>query len=365
LKIKAAVLRATDAPFTIEELQLEEPRDDEVLVRILSAGVCHTDLLARELPPEFFPGPTVYGHEGAGVVEAVGSGVTKVNPGDHVVLSFRSCSECPGCLRGRPAYCSRLNELNASGCRPDGTTALTDGNGSRVGSHYFGQSSFASYSVAAQESVVKVDRSYDLRKLGPLGCGIQTGAGAVLNVFDLQESQTIVIAGAGALGLSAVMAAKLAGAGGIIAIDRHQNRLDLALKYGATSVVSAAPSELTEAIRDATRGGSDFAFDTTGNAAVVRACYDGLNHLGTMGLCGVGFGDVAFDFTTLLSGRTLKTVIEGDSKPTEFIPYLAQLNAEGRFPYDDLIGTFTLDEINEAEKASSSGAVVKPVLIFD
>jgi aryl-alcohol dehydrogenase len=282
-----------------------------------------------------------------------------------VVLSFNHCGACQACATGHPAYCLRLSELNFVGGRPDGSTALTDGDGGRVASHWFGQSSFASYVIAAQVSVVKVDPSYDLANLGPLGCGIQTGAGAVFNVFDLQEGETIVIAGAGALGLSAVMAAKASGAGTIVAIDRHPNRLELAQNYGATAVLNVAPGELAAAIGDLTGGGSDYAFDTTGNAQVIRGCFDGLGGLGTLGLCGVGFGEVTFDLSTLLSGRTIKTVIEGDSRPEEFIPHLAELNAQGRFPFHDLIGTFPLEEINDAVAASISGRIVKPVLTFD
>lgn len=364
-KVTAAVLRTHDGPFTIEELDLGKPRDSEVVVRIVGVGMCHTDVLIRELPPEYFPGPTVFGHEGAGIVESVGADVTKVSPGDHVVLSFDRCGGCVSCVGGHPAYCLRFAELNGVGNRADGTTAFADADGAPVASHYFGQSSFASHVVASQESVVKVDRAYDLAKLGPLGCGIQTGAGAVLNVFDLQEGETIVIAGAGALGLSAVMAAKVRGAKTIIVIERHPNRRDLARKYGATAVLDVPTAELAAAIQDATGGGSDYALDLTGNAALIRACFEGLNWLGTLGLCGVGFGEVAFDLSTLLTGRRIRTVIEGDARPETFIPYLADLNAQGRFPFDDLIETFRLEQINEAAAASAGGAVVKPVFVFD
>jgi len=361
---KAAVTRTHDGPFVIEELNIEEPRADEVVVRMVATGVCHTDLLSRELPPEYFPGPVVYGHEGAGVVERVGSAVTKVVPGDHVVLSFRACGACSACESNHPAYCLHMVELNNFGARTDGTTAFTDHDDKPVGSHYFGQSAFASTTVAAEASVVKVDPGLDLVKLGPLGCGIQTGAGAVLNVFDVRPGESIVIAGAGTLGLAAVMAAKAAGAKTIIAIDRHENRLDLARKYGATDVLNVPVGELTKAILERIAGGSDYALDLTGNAQVIRAVFDALNGLGTLGLCGVGFGEVTFDMSMLLSGRTIKTVIEGDSVPETFIPHLIELNQQGRFPYDDLIEVFPLDQINEAVAASVSGAVVKPVLLF-
>lgn len=362
--VRAAVLRSHDGPFAIEDLQLDEPRDDEVVVRMVAVGICHTDLLARELPPEYFPGPMVYGHEGAGVVERVGSAVSKVAPGDHVVLSFRACGACKTCSSGHPAYCAYMRELNSSGARPDGTTAFSDRTGAHIGSHYFGQSSFASTTVVAEASVVKVDPSLDLVDLSPLGCGIQTGAGAVLRVFEVQPGETIVIAGVGTVGLAAVMAAKAAQAKTIIAVDRHESRLELARKYGATDVINLPADELGAAILGVTGDGSDYMLDLTGNAQVIRAGFEGLNSAGTLGLCGVGFGEVTFDMSVLLSARTIKTVIEGDSVPEEFIPYLIELNAKGHFPYDDLIQRFPFDEINEAVAASAAATVVKPVLVF-
>ena len=364
MKVQAAVMRTGNGPFTIEELELEAPRGDEVLVRMVATGMCHTDLLSRELPPEFFGGPQVYGHEGSGVVEAIGAGVTDLAEGDHVVLSFNHCGACPACDTGKLPYCYNLTEHNMSGGRPDGSTSFTDADGGSIGSHFFGQSSFASHSVVARTSVVKVDPSYDLTLLGPLGCGIQTGAGAILNTLDVRPGSSVVVTGAGALGLSAVMAAKVAGAETIIAIDRHANRLELAATYGATATLSGDPADLTLGIQEATGGGADYAFDTTGNAAVVRASFEGLNNLGTIGLAGVGFGDLTFDFISLIGGRTITGVMEGDSTPNEFIPRLAQLNAEGRFPYDELITTYPIDGINDAEAASADGSVIKPVLVF-
>lgn len=364
MQISAAVMRDGHGPFTIEQLDVEEPRADEVLVRMVAVGMCHTDLLARELPPEFFGGPQVYGHEGAGVVESVGADVTSVAPGDHVVLSFNHCGSCRACATGRLPYCFDFALHNMSGGRPDGTTSFTDGTGAAVGSHFFGQSSFASKSVVAESSVVKVDPSHDLLTIGPLGCGVQTGAGAILNTLGVESGASVVITGAGALGLSAVMAARLAGADTIVAIDRHASRLELAEQFGATHVLTGEPTELTAGIHGATNGGADYAFDTTGNAAVVRAAFDGLNNLGTIGLAGVGFGDLTFDFVSLIGGRTITGVMEGDSTPGEFIPRLARLNADGEFPFDELITTFPLDAINDAEAASMDGSVIKPVLLF-
>lgn len=365
MKVTAAVLRTGNGPFSVEELDLAEPRADEVLVRVVAAGMCHTDLLSRELPPEFFGGPQVYGHEGAGVVEAIGDAVTRVAVGDHVVLSFNSCGGCPACNKGRRPYCANFSQYNMSGGRPDGSAVFTDAQGNRVGSHFFGQSSFASHTVVAEESVVKVDASLDLRRLGPLGCGIQTGAGAVMNTLAVEAGSSLVVTGAGALGLTAVMAAKVVGASTIIAIDRHASRLELATRFGATHTVSGSPADITAQILSITGRGADYAFDTTGNAAVVRASHDALNNIGTLALAGVGFGELSFNFLSMISGRTITGVMEGDSVPTEFIPNLARLNAEGAFPYHELITEFPLEAINDAEAASASGSVIKPVLVFD
>lgn len=360
----AAVLRDGHGPFTVEELTLSEPNDDEVVVEMVAAGMCHTDLLSRELPPEFFAGPTVYGHEGAGVVEAVGSAVTHVAPGDHVVLSFTSCRTCPACRADRPASCFDFQLHNMAGGRPDGTSAFTGAAGERVGSHFFGQSSFASRTIANQHSVVKVDPSLDVGKLGPLGCGIQTGAGTVMNILDVQPGSSFAVAGAGALGLAAIMAAKVRGADTIIAIDRHQNRLDLATRFGATDVLSGDLATFAPSMIEITGRGVDTAFDTTGNAGLVRALYEGMNNIGILSMAGVGFGDVTFDFLSMIGGKQIRGSMEGDAVPQTFVPYLAQLNADGRFPFDELITEFSLDEINDAEAASASGEVIKPVLRF-
>jgi aryl-alcohol dehydrogenase len=364
MKTTAAVLREHDAPFLIEDLNIEEPRENEVLVRMVAVGMCHTDVISRDLPPEYFLGPAVLGHEGAGVIEKIGPSITKVKPGDHVVLSFQSCAQCKACLTGHPAYCIEMMNLNNTCCRTDGSTAFKDSSGEKIGSHFFGQSSFSRYVVASEKSLVKVDPLLDLIKLGPLACGIQTGAGAVFNFFKLQENETIVVIGAGAVGMAAIMAAKIAGAKQIVAVDRHQNRLDLAIKYGATSVINTTPDNLTTAILDVIEMGADYVLETTGRADIMRGGFDALNSLGTLGLCGIGFGDVTFDLAMLLTGRTIRTVFLGDATPESFIPYLADLNDRGLFPYDELIQTFTLDQINDAELASRDGSVIKPVIVF-
>jgi aryl-alcohol dehydrogenase len=366
MQITAAVLREPTGRFEIEQLELEPPRDDEVLVRVVGAGLCHTDLLSREWPPEMFPGPIVYGHEGAGVVESVGGAVTHVAEGDHVVLSFDSCGVCAGCRSVGPYACFDFLPLNLAPGRVDGSSALTDSNGRPVGSHFFGQSSLASHAVVSGRSVVKVDPTFALARLGPLGCGVQTGAGAILNTLDVQPGSSVAIYGAGSLGLSAVMAAKVAGAGQIIAVDRHRSRLDMATTYGATDQVTGDPAEILTAVQDLSGGGTDYSFDSTGVAAITRVAFEGLNNTGTMSMAGVGSdAELVFDYRSLISPRTIKGVVEGSSDPATFIPRLAQLNADGEFPFDDLITTYRLDEINEAERASHDGEVVKPVFMFD
>ncbi|MEL6892120.1 MAG: NAD(P)-dependent alcohol dehydrogenase [Actinomycetota bacterium] len=361
----AAVLRSGQGEFSVEQLEVDDPRPDEVIVRMVATGMCHTDLLSRELPPEFFAGPQVFGHEGAGVVEAVGADVDDLMEGDHVVLSFNSCGNCLACERGQLPYCFDFHQHNMNHGRADGSAAFSDARGDRVGSHFFGQSSFAQHSVVSRRSVVRVDPDLDLARLGPLGCGIQTGAGAIMNTLEVTPGSTVVVAGAGALGLAAVMAAKVIGAEQIIAIDRHVNRLELAARYGATTTLAVAPDELAGAIVESTGGvGAEFAFDTTGNEQVVKAVFDSLNNLGTLGIAGVGFGELTLEMPALVRGRTLTGVMEGDSRPEDFIPELARLNAEGEFPYHELIEEFPLAEINAAEAASADGSVVKPVLRF-
>ena len=370
MKAIAAVLREPTGSFTIEELDVGTANDDEVLVRMVATGVCHTDLLSRDLPSELFVAPIVFGHEGAGVVEAVGADVTHVAPGDHVVLSYDVCGACPSCVAGMPYGCYRFNAHNLKNVgfapgRLDGTSAFTDARGRPVGSHFFGQSSFASHAVVAGYSAVKVSPDLPLERLGPLGCGIQTGAGAILNTLAVHPGSSVVILGVGSLGLSAVMAAKLAGASTIVAVDRHVSRLELAHHYGATHRVTGTPEQVNAEIFAITGVGADYVFDTTGSAALVRAAFEALTFVGSLGMAGVGSPEMTFGYTSLITGRTVHGVVEGSSRTHEFIPYLAQLNAEGRFPYDELITYYPLADINEAAADSLAGEVIKPVVRFE
>lgn len=360
MKATAAVLRAPDQPYVIEEIDLRDLRPDEVLVRIVAAGMCHTDVLPR-VPGFIAPPPIIVGHEGAGVIEAVGSAVTKVAVGDHVVLSFDSCGACANCLAGQPAYCDTFMVRNLFGRELDGTVSATDSNGDAVAARWFGQSCFATHAIATERNAVVVDPSLPLEKLGPLGCGIQTGAGSILGALDVQPGTSVAVFGAGAVGLAAVMAAKVAGATTIIAVDLQQHRLDLALELGATHVFNGADPELGARIVAATGGGVQYSFDTTGLPAVIVTALQATRMTGTCGLVGVQQGTLELESATFI-GKTIVNILEGSVDPQVFVPRMIALWQEGRFPFDRLIEEFPLDRINEAEQSSLAGGVIKPVL---
>lgn len=365
MEITAAVARQASQPFEIEQLELAEPRADEVLVRIVGVGLCHTDLICRD---QWYPVPlpAVLGHEGAGVVEAVGAAVRKVKPGDHVVLSFVSCGECVACKEGAPAYCAGLYDLNFSGGRPDTTTALSVGGGP-VHSHFFGQSSFATYAVAYERNVVPVDRTAPLELLGPLGCGIQTGAGAVLNSLHPHAGSSIVVFGVGSVGLAAVMAAHVVGCTKIVAVDLKPSRLEAAQQVGATHTIDpGATDNVVEAIQDITGGGAHFSLETTASPKVFRQAVDCLAQRGVCGLIGAAAlgTEASFDMNTILFGRTIRGIIEGDSIPDLFIPKLVELILQGRFPLDKIVTQYPLAKINTAADDSLDGTAIKPVLVM-
>lgn len=365
VRARAALLRAPQTPLTIEDIDVAAPRADEVRVRLAGTGICHTDLVIRDGFPA--PLPIVLGHEGAGVVEAVGADVTHLQAGDHVVLSFTFCGQCGNCASHQPAYCHQFFPLNFGGQRPDGSTSLSQ-NGQTVYGQFFGQSSFASLAVAKARDVVKIDAGLPLALMGPLGCGIQTGAGAVMNSLKLQAGESIAIFGGGAVGLSGVMAAKALGAAHIVVIEPNAGRRALALELGATHVIDPkAEADVPAAIKAATGGGVQRALDTTGIPAVIRQAADPLLPNGLLGLLGVSpmEVDVPINLMSLIiRGVGIKAILEGDSDPQVFIPQLIALYQAGRFPFDKLIKTFPFEQISEAIHASEDGSVIKPVITF-
>lgn len=363
-EITVAVTREQGAPFAIEAARIAEPGPGEVLVRIVAVGVCHTDIIVRD---QYYPVPlpAVLGHEGSGVVEAVGRGVAGVAPGDHVVLSFASCGGCGPCLSGHPAHCADFFALNFGGGRKDGSTATCDAHGGVLHDHFFGQSSFGSYAIARERNVVKVPKEAPLDLLGPLGCGIQTGAGAVLRAMKVPAGASFAAFGSGAVGLSAVMAARVAGATQIIAVDVTQSRLDLARELGATHVVNSRETDAVAAIQEITGGGAQFTLESSGRPEVLRQAIDALGIQGTCGIVGAPkLGtEASFDVNmVMVPGKRIMGIVEGDAVPQLFIPELVALHAQGRFPFDRLVKFYDFADINQAVADSESGTTIKPIL---
>ena len=366
MKIQAAVTAAPGKPFDLRTIEIEEPRDDEILVRIVAVGVCHTDLVFKDAG--IIAAPAVLGHEGSGIVERVGKNVRKVVAGDRVALSFRSCGTCPRCKSHDPAYCHTMPALNYIGMRLDGSRALSL-DGAPVGSNFFGQSSFATYAIAYERNVVKVPANIPLEIVGPLGCGIQTGAGGIMRSLACPAGSSLLITGGGPVGLAAVMGAKIQKCGTIIVVEPLENRRDLAREFGATHVIDPkATPDLAAAVRAILPIGVDYAFDSTGIAEVQQAVMKALAPKGVFGIVGITPpgtpmpGDVN---TAMTFGHTIKGIIEGDSDPDEFLPELMDHFAKGRLPFDRLIKTFPFAEINEAIAAQHRGDCVKVVLVMD
>lgn len=282
MKIKAAVTHSMGEEFKIEEVEISDPKANEVLIKVFASGVCHTDAVARDIG--LSPFPAVFGHEGSGIVEKVGEGVRTVQPGDHVVLSYASCGHCENCLTGHPSVCVDFNALNFGGKMEDGTHRLHQHHHEL--STFFGQSSFGTYAIANERNVVKVDKDVDIALLGPLGCGIQTGSGTVLNKLRPPFGSSIAIYGTGAVGLSAIMAAKIVGCKHIIAIDIHESRLELAKELGATYVINSKHADVVKEIKEVTKGGTHYGIDTTGVPIVVRQGLQALRPLGQLAIVG-------------------------------------------------------------------------------
>ena len=379
--MRASVARSASGPLTLESTMLRGPRSDEVLVKLVATGLCHTDIAVKERGLCAFP--MVLGHEGAGIVERVGSSVSDYKVGDHVLLSYASCGSCPHCLIGKPAYCFEHGSENFSGVdtgakegqpKTRHTHAPDAPNGEAnqpIYGSFFRQSSFAEYALATSNNLVKVDRSLDLAKLSPLGCGIQTGAGAVLNTLRPPVGSNIVVFGIGAVGLSAVMAARLSGCRNIIAVDRNEARLKLAKELGATNTLRVTGQEdgkeLVESLRSLSSHGYEYSIDTSGNPSVLRTAFDVLNPLGVAGLIGGAAPgvEVKIDMLGLLPGKQLRGIIQGDAVSKIFLPQLIEHHQAGRFPFEKMITYYNgLEELNQAiaDCKDPQGKVIKPVV---
>lgn len=362
--VQAAVTEAAGAPFVLRDLLISEPRIDEVRVRIVACGVCHTDVAMQESSTRA-PKPIVLGHEGAGVVEAVGSGVEGFELGDHVVLSYSWCGHCANCADGHPAYCRHMNALNFQGARLDGSGALHTVGGQRIRSHFFGQSSFSTSVITEVRNLVKVPRHLPLEVMAPLGCGIQTGAGAMLNSLKVRRGSAVAVFGVGSVGLAAVMAARLAGARIIVAVDVQPARLALALELGATAAANGSEGDLLQQLSQVLPNGADHALDTTGREDTLQAAIATLATGGVCGLVGIASRPLAVDTRLLMvGGRSLRGIVEGDSQPQTFIPELIAHYEAGRLPIDRLISTYPFTQINDAVADMKAGRVIKPVLMM-
>ncbi|MBW8751694.1 MAG: NAD(P)-dependent alcohol dehydrogenase [Propionibacteriales bacterium] len=362
MRTTVAVVNEQGGDFSLEEVDLEGPRSDEVLVRMVATGLCHTDITMKGfLPAEMFP--NVFGHEGAGVVEEVGADVSGIEVGDHVVMSFRSCRTCAKCSAGLVGYCESTLLLNYMGLRMDGSTSYTR-DGSPVFGSFFGQSSLSRHAIAYADNCVVVDKSLDLTRLAPYGCGFQTGAGTVLNVLQPGADDSLAVFGVGAVGLAALAAARYAGAGTLVAVDPLAARRDIAERFGAIGV-DPTDASVVDRVRELTGGGASYAIDTTAIPAVVKQAQQALAVRGTLVALGLGPEEYTLDAIDLLqNGKTVMASVEGDSDPQEMVPRLIAMHAAGDFDLDDLVTTYPFEEINSAVADVLAGKVVKPLLVW-
>jgi aryl-alcohol dehydrogenase len=363
MQITAAVARERSGQFSIEQLELTDPRPDELLVKIAASGMCQTDQHARD---GYYntPLPAVFGHEGAGVVAAVGSDVTKFAPGDHVVISFPWCGACANCRRHMESHCQRNFDLKMRGTRPDGSTLISK-NGTPIFSAFFQQSSFATHAIANERFAVKIRKDAPLELLGPLACSGQTGAGAVLNSMRPEPGDAIAVFGVGAVGLSGLMAARIVGCDPIIAVDIHDRRLALARELGATHLINPTiDTDVVAEIRSILGEGTRFSLEASAHPSAFRQAVDVLMPGGTCVLLGSARHgtEVSFDMPFLQFGRVVRGVIQGESHPQDFIPKLVDYVMQGKMPIDRVATFYPLAEINRAADESNQGRTIKPIL---
>lgn len=363
MEITAAVVKEKGSDFELTQVELAQPANDEVLVRIVATGICHTDMVARDFimgAPGF---PVILGHEGAGVIEQVGADIHHLNVGDHVVLTYGHCGECDSCRLGLPPYCFEFFQRNFSGGRVDGSHSHQYADGTPINDNFFSQSSFATYAIAHKNNVIAVPKEAPLEKLGPLGCGIQTGAGAVINTLRVKVGGSVIVSGIGAVGLAAVLAAKACAATTIIAVDINEERLAFAKELGATHAINSLTEDVPNRIREILPNGVQYGVDTTGRSDVIHNSLNNLAPAGEMALIGVASRPLELQTNIFLTkGYKIKFVNQGDSVPQEFIPKLIHMYMNGQFPFDKLIKTYAFDDINQAVDDSEKGRTIKSVL---
>ena len=364
----AAVAAPGVGEFAWRTVVLDDPRADEMLVRIVATGLCHTDLtvLAGRQPTEL---PAVLGHESAGVVQAVGSGVTRVRPGNHVLLTFNSCGHCARCRSGVPTQCESFFARNFSGRREDGTTPIHGEDGAPIGGQFFGQSSLAQHALVSERSVVPTETSDEdeLATLAPVNCGVQAGVGTVLNVLRPQPGDSIAVFGAGAVGLSAVLAARLTAATTIIAVDIVDSRLKVAGELGAKHLVNSTGIDLPATLRELVGGtGVTHIVETTGVPTLLEQAIEAIASNGTVAVVGAPQAGTraSFNVNAMIDGRTVRGVSCGASDRINFIPTLVELHRQGRLPFDRMVRTYAPDQLWQAVADARSGHTLKPVIRF-
>jgi NDMA-dependent alcohol dehydrogenase len=367
MKARAAVLFGVGQKLELREVEVQDPRPGEVQIRMAAGGVCHSDLhvMTGHLGA---PLPAVLGHEGSGIVEAVGAGVTSVRPGDHVLPLWRySCGDCEHCTAERPALCGAGMQIRMTGRLLDGTTRLTLG-GQEI-RHFAGVSSFAEYSVVPERSVLKIPEDLPLDRAALLGCAVITGVGAVFNAARVQPGSTVAVFGTGGVGLNAVQGAAIAGAEKIIAVDLLDAKLAYARQFGATHTVNASGGDPVAEVRALTGGrGVDYAIEVVGLPKTVRQAYDCLAKRGVAVVVGVA------PFTTEVSVPVMSLVYEervltgsvyGSARPRQDLPRLIDLYRAGRLKLDELLTRrYPFAEINEAYAALERGEVARSVVTF-
>ena len=369
MKTRAAVAWQAGKPLEIEELDLEGPKAGEVLVRIVATGVCHTDAftLSGEDPEGIFP--SVLGHEGGGVVEEIGAGVTSVSVGDHVIpLYTPECGECKFCLSGKTNLCQKIRETQGKGLMPDGTTRFYK-DGEPI-YHYMGCSTFSEYTVLPEISLAKVNSDAPLEEVCLLGCGVTTGMGAVLNTAKVEPGATVAIFGMGGIGLSAVIGATMAKASRIIVIDINESKFDLAQQLGATDCIN--PNKFDKPIQDVivelTDGGVDYSFECIGNVNVMRSalecCHKGWGESIIIGVAGSG-QEISTRPFQLVTGRVWRGTAFGGVKGRSQLPDYVQRYMDGEFELDTFIThTMPLEDINSAFDLMHEGKSIRTVVHF-
>ncbi len=362
--MRAAIVRNKGGPFEIETVELAAPRDDEILVQIKAVGICHSDISCRD---QVFPAklPQIFGHEGAGVIIAVGNKVDSLNVGDHVLLTFNSCGSCANCEAGAVSHCYDFDNINASGGRADGSCAVSQ-NGAPIHAHFFGQSSFSEYVIARPQNAIRIAKDIDLSIAAPFACAVLTGAGCVINTLKPTQDSSVLILGCGGVGLSATMAAKHLGCKQIIVADLHRNRLDLAQKLGATHVIDASNENILNEVKKICTRGVDFSLECSAATGVQEVVVAALHSRGICALIGVSGMGARFDIPCYLLnvGRTVLGSVAGDCNPHTFLPKLLSLYQQGQFPVDRWIKHYPFANINQAADDLLSGATIKPVLVF-